>query len=173
MEESRRVKTEKGTSTSFYDIVHQDFLPQGSTINKKYYFEVIRRLRESIRKNIQKCGKIVENSWILHHGNAPTHKSLLVSSFLAINSTFIMPELLYSPDLTPCDFFLFSKLKRPIKGRRFATIEEIKIASLEELKAIPKSSFQKCFDDWEKRWHKCIISKGDCFEGDNIFWINK
>ncbi|KYN12241.1 hypothetical protein ALC57_15593, partial [Trachymyrmex cornetzi] len=60
------------------------------------------------------------------------------------------------------------KLKRPMKGRRFATIEEIKAASLEELKAIPKSAFQKCFDDWKKRWHKCIVSEGDYFEGDNI-----
>ncbi|KYQ55784.1 hypothetical protein ALC60_02906 [Trachymyrmex zeteki] len=65
-------------------------------------------------------------------------------------------------------FFLFPKLKRPMKGRRFATIEEIKAASLEELKAIPKSAFQKCFDDWKKRWHKCIVSEGDYFEGDNI-----
>ncbi|KYN14538.1 hypothetical protein ALC57_13259, partial [Trachymyrmex cornetzi] len=61
-----------------------------------------------------------------------------------------------------------AKLKRPMKGRRFATIEEIKAASLEELKAIPKSAFQKCFDDWKKRWHKCIVSEGDYFEGDNI-----
>ncbi|XP_029174521.1 uncharacterized protein LOC114943111 [Nylanderia fulva] len=55
-----------------------------------------------------------------------------------------------------------------VEGRRFATIEEIKAASLEELKAIPKSAFQKCFDDWKKRWHKCIVSEGDYFEGDNI-----
>ncbi|KYN30749.1 hypothetical protein ALC56_14951 [Trachymyrmex septentrionalis] len=94
--------------------------------------------------------------------------SLLVSSFLAKNNTIIMPQPPYSPDLAPCDFFLFPKLKRPMKGRRFATIEEIKAASLEELKAIPKSAFQKCFDDWKKRWHKCIVSEGDYFEGDNI-----
>ncbi|KYN13102.1 hypothetical protein ALC57_14709, partial [Trachymyrmex cornetzi] len=92
-----------------------------------------------------------ENSWILHHDNAPAHTSLLVSSFLAKHDTIIMPQPPYSPDLAPCDFFLFPKLKRPMKGRRFATIEEIKAASLEELKAIPKSAFQKCFDDWKKR----------------------
>jgi hypothetical protein len=37
-----------------------------------------------------------------------------------------------------------------MKGQRFATIEEIKIASLEELKTIPKSAHQKCFEDWKK-----------------------
>ncbi|XP_018355926.1 PREDICTED: putative uncharacterized protein FLJ37770 [Trachymyrmex septentrionalis] len=42
--------------------------------------------------------------------------SLLVSSFLAKNNTIIMPQPPYSPDLAPCDFFLFPKLKRPMKG---------------------------------------------------------
>jgi histone-lysine N-methyltransferase SETMAR len=155
--------------TVFFDyhgVVHQEFLPQGRTVNKEYYLEVMRRLRESIRKKRPEVWK--EHSWILHHDNAPAHTSLLVSSFLAKNNTIIMPQPPYSPDLAPCDFFLFPKLKRPMKGRRFATIEEIKAASLEELRAIPKSAFQKCFDDWKKRWHKCIVSEGDYFEGDNI-----
>ena len=79
-----------------------------------------------------------------------------------------MPQPLYSPDLAPCDFFLFPRLKRLMKGRRFDTIEEIKTRLLRELKDIPKSVYQKCFEDWKKRWHKCIISEGDYFEGDNI-----
>ena len=33
---------------------------------------------------------------------------------------------------------------------------------------IPKSAFQKCFEDWKKHWHKFIISEGDYFEEDNI-----
>ena len=55
-----------------------------------------------------------------------------------------------------------------MKGRRFTTIEEIKTASLEELKSIPKSAYEQCFEDWKKRWHQCIVSEGDYFEGDNI-----
>ena len=80
-----------------------------------------------------------------------------------------MPQLPYSPDLAPCDFFLFPRLKRPMKGRRFATIEEMKTESLRELKVQKaKSAYQKCFEDWKKRWHKCLISAGDYFEGDSI-----
>ena len=41
-------------------------------------------------------------------------------------------------------------------------------ASLEELKTIPKSAYQKCFEHWKKRWPKCLISKGNYYEGDNI-----
>ena len=31
----------------------------------------------------------------------------------------------YSPDLVPCDFWLFPKLKSPLKGKTFQTIDEI------------------------------------------------
>ena len=79
-----------------------------------------------------------------------------------------MPQPPYSPDMAPCDFFLFPKIKRTLKGRRFAAIHDIKSASLKELKAIPNIEFEKCFEDWKKRWHKCIISNGDYFKGDNI-----
>ncbi|UYV81288.1 hypothetical protein LAZ67_20000663 [Cordylochernes scorpioides] len=56
--------------------------------------------------------------------------------------------------------------ERPMKGRRYATLDEIKTASKEELKNIFKNDFLKCFEDWRNRWHKCIISHGDYFEGD-------
>ena len=29
----------------------------------------------------------------------------------------------YSPDLVPCDFWLFPKLKSPLKGKRFQIVE--------------------------------------------------
>ena len=55
-----------------------------------------------------------------------------------------------------------------MKERRFATIEEIKTVSLEELKTIPKGAYQKCFEDLKNYWHKCIISEGDYLEENNI-----
>ena len=68
--------------------------------------------------------------------------------FLAKNKTVIMHQPTYSPDLAPAEFFLFPKLKTPMKGKRFATIEEIKEKYWkQELLAIPKGSFQKCFED--------------------------
>ena len=84
------------------------------------------------------------------------------------NVKVLLTVLFDSPDFAPYDFFLFPRLKRPMKGRRSVTIEEIKTEWLRELKDIPKSAYQKCFEDWEKRWHKCIISEGNYFEGDNI-----
>ena len=47
-----------------------------------------------------------------------------------------MHEPPYSPDMAPCDFFLFPKIKRTLQARRFTAIYDIKSASLKELKAI-------------------------------------
>ncbi|UYV76007.1 hypothetical protein LAZ67_13002113 [Cordylochernes scorpioides] len=155
--------------TVFFDcrgVVHHEFLPQGRTVNKEYYLQVMRNLREAIRQKRPDLWK--NKNWLLHHDNAPAHTSLLARNFLAKNNTLMMPQPPYSPDMAPCDFFLFPKLKRPMKGRRYAMLDEIKTASKEELKKIFKNDFLKCFEDWKNCWHKCIISHGDYFEGNKI-----
>ena len=84
---------------------------------------------------------------------------MLRREFLAKNKTVIMSQSLYSPDLVRADYFFFSKLKAPMKGKRFATIEEIKEKSKQKLLAIPKNAFQKCFEDWKKCWHSNTKSR--------------
>ena len=58
----------------------------------------------------------------------------------------------------PADFFLFPELKTPMKGKRFAAIEKIKEKTKQEQLAIPKSLFQKCFENWKKCWYMCIMN---------------
>jgi len=60
--------------TVFFDfngIVRHEFLPQGRTINKEYYLQVQRRLREAIRKKWPDLWQ--NNSWLLHYDKAPAH----------------------------------------------------------------------------------------------------
>lgn len=70
--------------------------------------------------------------------------------------------------MAPADFFLFPKLKLPLRGTRFQSIEDIKENSRRELNSIPEATFKKRFDEWIIRWRKCIVSKGAYFEGDKI-----
>jgi hypothetical protein len=159
----------KALLTVFFDyrgVVHYEFLPTGKTVNKEYYLEVMRRLCNAIRR--KRPDLWVENSWILHHDNAPAHTSMLIRNYLAKHSTNMAPQAPYSPDMAPCDFFLFPKLKLPLRGKRFETLEAVKENATKELKAIPISAYEKCFKDWLKRWHMCIASNGDYFEGDKI-----
>ena len=73
----------------------------------------------------------------------------------------------YSPDLAPCDFWLFPKLKSPLKGRRFADLSDIQRNVKTLLRGIPENDFQDCFRQWHHRLTKCIASQGEYFEGDS------
>jgi hypothetical protein len=46
--------------------------------------------------------------------------------------------------LVPCDFFLFSKIKLKLKGRRFDTIKEIQAKSHRVLDTLIEEDFRKC-----------------------------
>ena len=104
----------------------------------------------------------VENqTWILHLGNVPVYASLLIRSCMIKHQTSVVPHPPYSPDLDPAHFFLFSKLRTTLKGRRFQNIGEIKENELKELSAITESAFQETFQQWKKRWKQCIASRRD------------
>jgi len=104
-------------------IVHIEFVPTGQTVNSGFYCEVLRRLREKVRRPSPLLWR--EQTWLLHHDNAPSHTAVLTHQFLAKNKMAVIPHPLYYPDLAPCGFFLFPKMKLKLKGRRFDTIEEI------------------------------------------------
>ncbi|UYV61783.1 hypothetical protein LAZ67_1006524 [Cordylochernes scorpioides] len=148
--------------TVFFDcrgVVHHEFLPQGRKVNKEYYLQVMRNLREAIRQKRPDLWK--NKNWLLHHDNAPAHTSLLVRDLLAKNNTLMMPQPPYSPDLAPCDFFLFPKLKKPMKGRRYTTLDVIKTASKEELKNIFEKLFFEVLRKLEKPLAQDALEAGD------------
>ena len=171
MEESWVSKTQKSTLQKsklktilicFFD--HREFVPTGMQVSADFYCDVLRRLRENVRRKTPQ--KWQNQNLIIHHDNAPAHRSFKVSQFLAKNNMTVIPHPPYSPVLAPCDFFLLPKLKLQMKGRRFDTIEEIQEESQWVLDTIPKRDFQGCFQAWQKCWDHCIHAKGEYFAGD-------
>jgi hypothetical protein len=73
----------------------------------------------------------------------------------------------YLPDLAPCDFWLFPKLKNALKGQRFARIPDIQHNMTTLLRGITENDFQDCFRQWHHHLTKCIASHGEYFEGDS------
>ena len=69
---------------AFFDIrgfVHYEFVPTGQTVNQVYYLEVLKRLREKVRRKRPEL--FANNLWILHNDNAPAHTALSLREFLA------------------------------------------------------------------------------------------
>ena len=61
----------------------------------------------------------------LHHDIVPALASDLLQTFLAKYQITQVTQFPYSPDLALCNFWLFPKLKSPLKGKRFQTVDEI------------------------------------------------
>lgn len=151
----------------FFDsngIVHKEFLPTGQTVNQYVYREILERLR----KRVARVRPAIKDNWMLHHDNAPCHTALSINEFLAKKNIPVVPQPPYSPDLSPCDFFLFPNLKRHLKGHHFGTVENIKKNVTDQLKDIPVSEFQRCYEEWENRLKRCVASQGNYFEGDRV-----
>jgi transposase len=78
----------------------------------------------------------------------------------------------YSPDLAPCDYFLFLKVKTVLKGHHFESTEDIQMSVTQVLNDIPQNTFQKCYKQWQHRWKRCVRAQGIYFEGDHIVVMN-
>ena len=78
--------------------------------------------------------------------SAPAHTALNVQQFLTKNGMTPMPHPPYSPDLALSNFFLFPPMKKVLKGKHFANVEEVKQKTAEALKSIKIDEFKNCFD---------------------------
>ena len=144
-------------------IVHNEFVPPGQMVNGKLYCDVLRGLRENIR--CKHPGKWCNNSWALNRDNAPAHASL-VRQFLASTKMTVIPHPPYSPEIAPCDFFLFPKIKFKLNGPHFDSMEEIQTKLQNVMKTLTRNNFQQCFLSWKSRWDCCINAKGAYFKED-------
>ena len=71
-----------------------------------------------------------------------------------------VPHRPYSPDLAPCDFWLFPKLR----GCRYETIEEMKEAVTKIIDTLTQEDFHGAFQKLLEWYNKCIAARGDYFK---------
>ena len=77
----------------------------------------------------------------------------------------IVPQPPNSPDLAPCDFCFFPKLR----GYRYGTIEEMKEAVTKVIDTLTQEDFHGAFQKLLARYNKCIATGGDYFEENESF----
>ena len=68
----------------------------------------------------------------------------------------------YSPDVASCDFCLFPNLRRC----RYERIEEMKEAVMKVIDTLTQEDFYGAFQKLLEWYNKCIVARGDYFEGD-------
>ncbi|KAG5334183.1 SETMR methyltransferase, partial [Acromyrmex charruanus] len=92
-------------------IIHIDYLPSKQTINGDYYAALLDYFN---KKKI-----------LFHQDNALIYTCPVpMAKFNEFRYELLLHPV-YSPNLAPCDYFLFSNLKKWFKGKRFTTREQL------------------------------------------------
>ena len=73
-----------------------------------------------------------------------------------------VPQPPYSPDLAPCDFWLFPQLR----GSPYETIEKMKVAVTKVIERLTQEDFHGALESLLEWHNKCIAVGGDYFEGE-------
>lgn len=139
-------------------LIHQ--VPRGQSIDGSYYrVNCLEKLVEEIRKKrpVKKTHGIK-----LHFDNAPPHRNSIVNNYLAERSFTVIPHPAYSPDLAPCDFWLFGFIKHQLKT--YSDEKSLKDGVTQILNDIPEKMYRKSFENWIERMKLCIKYGGDYFE---------
>ena len=83
---------------------------KGKSVNARFYkTTVLRKLKKYFKNRRPTTGLASVN---LQHGNVSSHKASIVQDFLKPEKVAVLPHPPYLPDLSPCDFSLFPRLKK-------------------------------------------------------------
>ena len=91
----------------------------------------------------------------------PVHNPSLVTDYLTKMGIKTVPRPSYSPDLAPCDVWLFPKAVV-----RYETLEEMKEAVTKVIDTLTQEDFHGAFQKLLERYNKCIATGGDYLEED-------
>jgi len=115
--------------TVFWDSqgpILEHFQERGSIINSACYSEMlIDRAKPAIRS--KRRGQLSKGI-VLLHDNARPHTAAHTVETLQKPKFEVLAHPPYSPDLAPSDYHLFGPLKKALRGRRFTSDQEMKIA---------------------------------------------
>ena len=129
-------------------------------------FTMLRFLREFRKRFCSKRPALFKSGqWHFHQDNTPIHNSILVTDYLTKMGIKTVSQPPYSPDLAPCDFWLFPKLR----GCRYETIE-MKEAVMKVIDTLTQEVFHGAFLKMLEQY-KCIAAGGDYFEGGLEFHV--
>ena len=143
-------------------VIMTDRVPTGTTVNAQYYHNFLQNLRRKMHKN--RPNALQCNIKILHD-NARPHMGNLVTDLLDKYNWEVLPHAPYSPDLSPPDFDLFQKLKDPMRGIRFDSLDELSNTVTQRVRHLNKSGELTGIMDLPKRWKAVIEKNGDYIEG--------
>ena len=141
-------------------VVLLSYLERGKTITHESY------INDCLDPLIKEINKLRPTDGIknikLHHDNARPHVHQAVKSYLKEKKLDVMDHPSYSPDLAPCDFWLFDYIKQRLDNH--SNQESLMDQIVKIVQNIDHSEYIKTFEMWLERMKLCIKNNGDYFE---------
>jgi histone-lysine N-methyltransferase SETMAR len=153
----------KKTMVSVYfsrrGLVSIEFLLQGQKYNARYFTDTV--LPSIERKLLIQRPRLGTRGALLHIDNATPHTAQKSRDAIAALRLRQVPHPPYSPDIAPCDFFLFGYLKDKLSGSTFHSDNEVISAVSFILGQIPKEMFEHVMDGWLEKLNQVIELGGE------------
>ena len=70
----------------------------------------------------------------------------------------------YSPDLNPCDYYLWGRLQSLVNTSRFDSVDQLKVAISSAWSALDNAEVVKACESFQKRLRQCVDKDGRYFE---------
>jgi histone-lysine N-methyltransferase SETMAR len=108
----------------FFFVIQSDVMAEcvrkGQTVNQQYYIEIVTKLHKRVRRKRQ---EIWRSAWILNQDKAKVHNALSIKQCLTNKNITVLGHPPYSPDLAPCKFYFFPRIKSVLKQTNFLSVE--------------------------------------------------
>ena len=146
---------------------HRAYLVQTYFKNGGYVVDALRKFRShfKLNRNVSVPSRTAVYRWVAEFETAHTAKksmNLLKEIFgdrvISLRGKVVWPAR--SPDLSPCDFFLWGFLKAKVYEHRPTTIPALKQAIADEIKRIPQEVITKVMNSFRSRLERCVRCGG-------------
>jgi transposase len=137
-------------------------LPKGAKFNQDSFIDmVLPNLYNQKRRIARRKGL---PSFSVHMENSKCHDGAKINEKLEKPHTARAPHPPYSPDISPCDFWLFGILKQKMTERVFQSEEQILAAITESWNELTFEDIQKIFYNWMERLIWVIANSGEYYQ---------
>ncbi|CAF4621817.1 unnamed protein product, partial [Rotaria sp. Silwood2] len=139
-------------------LIHR--IERGQTVDHRYYIDnCLQALLNEIKRQRPSFGTRCIK---LLHDNGKSHVQKVFCDYLESEDITIVPHPPNSPDLAPCDFWLFDFVKQNIGDKNDA--ESLNDVITTFMYSLDPEEYRKTFDKWIERMELCVDNNGEYFE---------
>jgi histone-lysine N-methyltransferase SETMAR len=147
-----RIGVQKVLLTIFFSsvkLISPNALPAGARFTQEYFINS--SLPDILDEKQRILGRNRRGDFFIHMDNSICHNGRKVTDEFDNRKLQRVARPPYSPDLSPCDFWLFDVLKQKMKDRQFSGVEEIMNAVQEIRREVTLERLHSVFFNWIER----------------------